>query len=235
MSTFRKYASVEFDIPNPFNVPRIRANTKPIDPLSQEVVEKLLRACNAPEIRVRHGKEYKAVPCNAKRNKAMLMMLLDTGMRASELCDLTIGNVDFDLNRVYIASGKGDKARYVYMGRMCQNALWKYLLERFPNADPPPREPLFAARNGFHHLTRNGLRLMIEHLGKQIGVDGIHPHRFRHTFAIQFLRNGGNIFELQQLLGHSSLDMVRNYVRVAQLDLEEAVKRASPADNWRLR
>ena len=83
-------------------------------------------------------------------------------------------------------------------------------------------------------MNKNALRLLIVHLGEKAGVKKCHPHRFRHTFAITYLRSGGDLFTLQSLLGHSTLDMVQHYARIAEIDVEQAHKRASPADNWRL-
>lgn len=62
----------------------------------------------------------------------------------------------------------------------------------------------------------------------------MHPHRFRHTFAITFLRNGGNTFALQKLLGHEELSTVLKYVKLAETDIKAAQAAASVVDNWRL-
>lgn len=75
---------------------------------------------------------------------------------------------------------------------------------------------------------------MFAAIGRRAGVPHFHPHRLRHTFAIQYLRNGGNAYTLQAMLGHSSLEMVKHYLRLAQTDVDTAHKRASPVDNWRL-
>jgi integrase/recombinase XerD len=83
-------------------------------------------------------------------------------------------------------------------------------------------------------MTPSSLRQLIKNLAEKAGVDDAYPHKFRHTFAITYLRSGGDIFTLQALLGHSSLDIVRHYARIAEIDIEQAHRKASPADNWRL-
>jgi site-specific recombinase XerD len=83
-------------------------------------------------------------------------------------------------------------------------------------------------------MSRHTLRRLINRLGERAAVPGANVHRFRHTFGISFLRNGGQIFALQRILGHASLEMVRRYLAIAQADVERAHQDASPVSNWRL-
>ncbi len=83
---------------------------------------------------------------------------------------------------------------------------------------------------------QSGDRLLktVKSIGQRAGVTGVTVHRFRHTFAINYLRNGGDPWSLQMMMGHSSLETVKIYLALAQADLEKTHKIASPVDNWRL-
>jgi integrase/recombinase XerD len=110
-------------------------------------------------------------------------------------------------------------------------SIWRYLLTR---DDVQPEDHTFLSQRGHKRpLTTDACYQLIKRLGERCGIDA-YPHRFRHTFAITFLRNGGKTLELQRLLGHASLAMVKRYTRIAQVDLDEAHKRASPVANWNL-
>lgn len=209
-----------------------------IEPFTRSDVEAILDCCQFSRSYTRPGKaECANTRATFERDRAIILLLLDTGMRASELAadprrdipGLLIQNVDLKNSYVKVL-GKGDKERILPISNNTVKALWRYLVTR---DDPPPDQPLFLT---LHHkpITRNALLQLIRSLGDRAGVPGAHPHRFRHTFAINFLRNGGKTLELQRLLGHTSLDMVNRYVRIAQVDLDEAHKRASPVANWNL-
>jgi site-specific recombinase XerD len=169
------------------------------------------------------------------RDRAIILFLLDTGVRASELCNLRLANIDLKQGSALVR-GKGrldqgvGRQRMVFMGGRVQRAIHRYLLERKAEE---PEAWLFVTRDG-RQLTRDVLGRRLRRLGKRAGVLPCGPHKFRHTFAIFYLRNGGDVFTLQRLLGHSSLDMVQRYLAIAQADVEAAHRKAGPVDNWGL-
>lgn len=166
---------------------------------------------------------------SADRNRAILLVLLDTGMRASELINLQLQDADLKANSIKVM-GKGRKERAVPISARTGQAIWRYLASRETRR---PMDPLFITSSGAG-LTRRDLYHRLTEIGKRAGVANAHPHRFRHTFAITYLRNGGDVYTLQAILGHSTLEMVRHYARIAQMDLETVHRRASPVENWRL-
>ncbi|GIV65479.1 MAG: integrase [Bellilinea sp.] len=167
---------------------------------------------------------------NPFQNRAIILLLLDTGIRASELCNLTINDLNKATNHILVF-GKGKKERNIPISKNTSNAIEECLWYRkYTTAN----SPLFAKTNG-KPLDRVLLGRILTRLGRDAGVSHVFPHRFRHTFAIQFLRNGGNIYSLQKILGHSTLDMVKRYLAIAQHDLDRDHEIASPVNHWGLR
>jgi site-specific recombinase XerD len=139
-----------------------------------------------------------------------------------------------DTTRCCTVTGKGNKQRRLYFGARTAKALWAYLNEEARD----PEGALFLADNGPYDgepLTRHGLLQLVRRLGRKAGIETARcsPHTFRHTFAIEFLRAGGNVFTLKELLGHTTLAMVNRYVALAQADLEAQHRRFSPGDRLR--
>jgi len=162
------------------------------------------------------------------RDYAICLLLLDTGLRATELCDLTWSKMDFDQRRATI-SGKGDKRRTVYWSADTNRALWAYLNASMPCEDLAGS--VFVAESGGNigqGITRHGLRSILADVGERAGVAGVHPHAFRHTFAVLFLLSGGDSRALQDLMGHTSPRMTARYVRFSGADLQEKAREFSP-------
>ncbi|MBN1890415.1 MAG: tyrosine-type recombinase/integrase [Thermoflexales bacterium] len=125
---------------------------------------------------------------------------------------------------------QGGKERIVPFSPQTAQAIWKYLATR---PEDLVNDYLFVAKTG-EPLNRQDLCRLITRIGERAGVPDAHPHRFRHTFSINFLRNGGNVFTLQTILGHATMKMVRRYLALAQADVEAGHRLASPVANWRL-
>ena len=163
------------------------------------------------------------------RDTAIVLTLLDTGMRASEFIALNVS--DLGKRRLHIRKGKGRKARTVLLGERSAAAMAAYLAER---GTLPPMAPLFASktnRNKEGRLTRSGLRRVLVLLGDAAGVVGIHPHGMRRTFAVWSLRNGMDIFHLQRLMGHEDIETLRGYLGLVDDDLRRAHAKYGPVDH----
>lgn len=214
----------------PRQIPAPKPETHNINPFTIEEVKALIRYAGKTADYTRPGKRSSAhtLP-TSERNRAIILLLLDTGLRASELCSLTIADVDLQQRRITMM-GKGRKIRTVKFSPRTGETLWKYLTTR-PNARAG--DALITTLRG-SPLDNGQLYQILRRIGKRAGVGDTHPHRFRHTFATEFLRNGGDPYTLQDLLGHSSMEMVRRYVHTSQIDIDEQHRRASPVDNWRL-
>jgi site-specific recombinase XerD len=211
-------------------VARARPEKRSISPYSEEDVRAMLGVLKAARSYTRPGKQESthSLP-NAVRNRAIILMLLDTGVRASELCELKIHQVDVRNKRMTVF-GKGSKERTIPFSARTAQALWHYLALR---KEADAGDYLISTVTG-GEINRNDLLKTLERIGVRAGVSGVTVHRFRHTFAINYLRNGGDPWSLQMMLGHSTMEMVKNYLALAQADLEKNHKLASPVDNWRL-
>jgi len=201
-----------------------------IKPYTRDDIEAMLTACNQTEPYTRPGKR----PCRntrptALRDKAVILVLVDTGVRASELCRITIQDLDKRNKRVFIW-GKGAKERIVYIDASTTRAIWHYLTTR---PDARPDDHLFVTQQG-RPLSRDRLYHLINSIGARANIPHANVHRFRHTFAINFIRNGGNAYTLQRLLGHSTMEMVRTYLALAAQDDSDSHRQASPVANWHL-
>jgi site-specific recombinase XerD len=203
---------------------------KEVVPFTEAEVKAMLSALNRSKVYRRDGRNVDHALGSMERNRAILLLMLDTGLRASELCELKIEDLDTRNHRIFVRMGKGMKERLLPFSPRTGQMLWRYLAGR---KDTQPGDPLFVGRLN-RPITRTKLAEMCAGIGKRAGVQNVHPHRFRHTFAIQYLRNGGNAYTLQMMLGHSSFESVRIYLRLAQVDLDTVHRRASPVDGWRL-
>ncbi|HEX9037669.1 MAG TPA: tyrosine-type recombinase/integrase [Ktedonobacterales bacterium] len=152
-------------------------------------------------------------PALIARDRAILSVLLDTGVRASELCGLTLDNTHLSPDDAYLkVYGKGRKEREVGLGVNARTTLHRYL-NRHRDA-PAAQRHVFLTR--YHQLmTVNGLDQLLYRLADWAGVEGVRcsAHTFRHTYAVSYLAAGGDLYKLSRLLGHTSVSTTEHYLR----------------------
>jgi len=207
---------------SPFDWVRIpRSPRKVIPTLSDHQIQRLLGAVDTSS-----GEGY--------RDYVIILTLLDTALRVSELCSLRLVNLWLEDGMLKVM-GKGNKERLIPIGRHVQRLLWRYINKHRPEPANANVHFLFLTREG-RPLTKDRVEKMLVRCGQRAGIEGVRcsPHTLRHTAAVKFLRNGGDVFSLQRMLGHASLEMTRRYCELADIDVKRAHITASPVDNLNL-
>jgi integrase/recombinase XerD len=231
--TFFKYAESELGVKKQPSVRLARPSFEDpeVIPFTPEEIKKILAACEQSNDVVKlNGQAYKMHVPTSIRNKAIVLTLLDSGLRIGELTRLKVKEADLETGALSIApfgTAKKTKARTVYLGTAARRAVWLMQAKRGEHEDIREDDLLF-------HITPDAVRHFLSDIEVRSGVKNVHPHRFRHTFAIMFLRNHGDVFTLQRILGHSELTMTLRYLDIVKSDIEIAHRTASPADNMRL-
>lgn len=184
-----------------------------IEPFSDDELRRLIKATAKSKYPV--------------RDNAAIHLLLGTGLRASEFCAVKCRSVSWDSRAIRVI-GKGDKERVVRFGSHTRRLLFDYARSRGGLHDT---DYLFTNEKG-NPFTRSGLSQVIKRLGVKAGMkrERICPHTFRHTFATNYLIDGGNVYALMELLGHETLAMTNEYVKFAQTFLELQNRRHAPDD-----
>ena len=167
------------------------------------------------------------------RNRAVLWTLLDTGMRASELCGIRFTDLDRKHGTVYIM-GKGAKERKVLLGQRGYHYLCAYL--DYWRGEPENQQERLVLTDDGNPLTLSAITQLFGRLKLKAGIRDkrVSAHTCRHWYAIKFLLKGGKLFALQRHLGHETLEMVRIYAYFTDQDAEDEKRKFSPADDVEL-
>ena len=217
---------------NPFDRVTFPKVGKPlIQTIDADEFERLLLAC-APPHETGPIAERAAV-----RNRAILWVLYDTGVRVSELCGLRLA--DFDRKHsILTVTGKGSKERRIALGNNCLRNLLYYLDKHRPDEEElaewgsAGEDHLFLSETRLP-LTKNGVTLLFRRIKERAGITGkrISPHILRHSFAIRYLVLGNDPFSLQELLGHEDMTTVKNYMHMNDETIQEQKRKYSPGDH----
>ncbi|SFF11920.1 tyrosine-type recombinase/integrase [Blastococcus tunisiensis] len=173
-----------------------RVPEQPVDVLTHDELRRLLATTK--------GNTYEN-----RRDAAILWMFIETGMRASEVCDLAAEQVDQGQQLLHDVMGKGRRKRHVAYGPKTSDALRRYLRVRAAHPMAKVSTALWLGKKG--KLTDSGIRQLLERRALDAGVKNVHPHKFRHTFAHNQLAEGTQETDLMRMAGWRSRQMVGRY------------------------
>lgn len=194
-------------------LPRPKDKAEQVKPFTLDEVERILQAA-------------KTTRCPL-RDTALVLTLLDTGIRAGEACGLTLKDIDWREGLLRVVGKTGE--RTVPFGQRCKRALHAYLDRERRAPHPDVRHVFLASGNPFSPTVLN---TTVTRLVRRAGIKRpkAGPHTLRHTFAVEFLRAGGDVFTLQRILGHRKLEITQGYVNLLTDDIRSAHRRFSPVD-----
>ncbi len=167
------------------------------------------------------------------RNFCIMCMFYGTGIRRNELLNLMIYDVDLD-SRILVVTGKGDKMREIPISPRLTRILKQYIAMRKELLAKKGLDCSFliVSING-NRLSKDGLRTVFRELKDSLNLEGkrLSPHTWRHTFAKNFLVNGGSVFTLQKILGHSDIATTQVYVDWTETEVRPQADKFSPLEN----
>lgn len=152
------------------------------------------------------------------RNFCIIHLMLDAGLRSSEVVNLKLSNLLFDKNVIVVEDSKYNKSRVVLMCPRLKSRLYKYcILHRSYNADSLEigKQKVFMQIRGQEYINLNVIKQFFARLKRKTGIERLHPHLLRHTFATSYIMGGGNLEMLRLLLGHYDYNVTRNYLHLA--------------------
>lgn len=187
--------------------------------------EEALDAVSLPDVERLAGAGGGRMP---ERDKAIILTLADSGLRAAELCALDLEDLDPTTGTILVKHGKGGKTRHVFIGQKARRAVRAWLKVR--GAEPGA---LFSTETG-GRLGYGGLRGVVQRLAERVGIPEPPLHSFRRCFAINFLRGGGDLLSLQRLMGHAGLGLLKRYAKQNTDDLRTVHGQNSPIDRGAL-
>lgn len=199
-----------------FEINLIKADKEQKEPYSEEDIKRLIKK---PNIRECGFVEH--------RNWVLVNYLLETGNRLNTVLNLMVQDIDFDNGMVILNTTKNRKAQYNPISEQLIKILTEYIRIYRLKKD----KYLFINELG-EQMTRNSMQHAIARYNKKRGVEKTSIHAFRHTFAKHYITSGGDAFKLQRLLGHSTLDVTLNYVKLYSEDLKEGFDKHSILANY---
>ncbi|MGB9835085.1 MAG: tyrosine-type recombinase/integrase, partial [bacterium] len=161
---------------------------------------------------------------NNLRNQAIFLLLLDTGMRPGELCNLTMEDLNLTENLVRVSGKTGE--RLLPISQKTRRAILSYLHVR---KAPPGEKGLFLSEKG-EPLTLEALRHFFAALRRRTGTRRLYPYLMRHTAATSYLREGADLETVRRLLGHTSYAVIQRYLSLTPGDLARVQRKVSPVN-----